>query len=726
MRNALWAMAALTLVACRSSENPLTVVGLAPSDGSTLQSKCPIKVQFSDTVHDATLNTGGSIAQPGPIPQLWSTTERENDTAEFYPPAGDWKTGTQSFSFTAKELFGSEVAGTASYQVQKTPDESWVRAVGHRRGSFVQGSFSDVWFADALTGYAVEFNGSIFKTVNGGSSWTMVASVPEAIFGAVWGPDASHVFAVNEAGSLYATTDGGATWTEVGQFPPGAVAALPMELTGLDANTLLVASRLNILRSTDGGHHWASVAFESSDQFSALYVRSASEMWAGTLGGAFYRSTDSGATWTKSATAAPSSIFGIATNGAGKLWIAGGASTIATSTDNGDHWTVQMQKAGGEQWAGIFTADGQHLYVAGVVGSVAGSSNGGTSWTVQDKRFSTRFGAMHGTPSGAPWAAGIDGYLVTTANGTDWTDATRGNNRDLHALWVVDADHVIAIGEASTVVNTSDRGATWTRRDLGTAATRLTAVYGVGAQRWVTDELGKIHYSQDHGDTWSERASVNEKLLTLFGLDTNHLWTGGGLCIFAGATVYRSSDGGQNWQPSTIKDLACVTDLWAADANHVFAAGIAPGNGITGKAAVAISTDGGATWRQVQIDDGSLKAIWGADATHLWAVGEAKVLNAAQGMVARSDDGGATWKRQYWAEADTYDDVFAPTVGLAWGAGNWRGAQAVVFSTDNPCGVPGRQAEVARELRHGLHGTPDGKHLWMVGAEGVILTLDRP
>lgn len=151
---------------------------------------------------------------------------------------------------------------------------------------------------------------------------------------------------------------------------------------------------------------------------------------------------------------------------------------------------------------------------------------------------------MHGTPSGAPWAAGIDGYLVTTANGADWTDATRGNTRDLRALWVVDADHVIAIGAASTVVNTSDRGATWTRRDLGTGATRLTAVHGVGAQRWVTDEAGKLHYAQDHGDTWSERASVNEKRLTLFGLDANHPWTGGGLCALAGTIVYRSSDGG--------------------------------------------------------------------------------------------------------------------------------------------------------------------------------------
>ena len=88
----------------------------------------------------------------------------------------------------------------------------------------------DVAFPDALHGWVVsatsspggEVGGAIFATGDGGLSWhTEVLDVPAGFTGVSFA-DATHGWAVTRSGGLYRTEDGGASWS-VGQIPANGV-----------------------------------------------------------------------------------------------------------------------------------------------------------------------------------------------------------------------------------------------------------------------------------------------------------------------------------------------------------------------------------------------------------------------------------------------------------------------------------------------------------------------
>ncbi len=69
-----------------------------------------------------------------------------------------------------------------------------------------------VYFTDANTGYATEFNGPIIKTTDAGTTWTALTSGTK-ILNAVYFTDANTGYAVGFSGTIIKTTNAGANWT---------------------------------------------------------------------------------------------------------------------------------------------------------------------------------------------------------------------------------------------------------------------------------------------------------------------------------------------------------------------------------------------------------------------------------------------------------------------------------------------------------------------------------
>ena len=78
-------------------------------------------------------------------------------------------------------------------------------------------TLQSVCFIDNNTGYAVGWLGTIIKTTDGGSNWSILNSGTLNYLSAVQFPlDAQTGYAVGNKGSILKTTNNGATW--VGQF----------------------------------------------------------------------------------------------------------------------------------------------------------------------------------------------------------------------------------------------------------------------------------------------------------------------------------------------------------------------------------------------------------------------------------------------------------------------------------------------------------------------------
>jgi photosystem II stability/assembly factor-like uncharacterized protein len=127
----------------------------------------------------------------------------------------------------------------------------------------------DIWFVDPMIGWAVNSDGKILKTTDGGVSWQQQFQTPIVRNRPIYlrsvgfaNPLNGWVGTVSEEQRLYHTTDGGATWTIAANLP----ATAPVKICGLSVvnESVIYASGTNdpadiparMMKTVDGGATW--------------------------------------------------------------------------------------------------------------------------------------------------------------------------------------------------------------------------------------------------------------------------------------------------------------------------------------------------------------------------------------------------------------------------------------------------------------------------------------
>src|SRR5262245_45175893 len=147
--------------------------------------------------------------------------------------------------------------------------------------------YDDIWFYDENTGWGVNASGLIVKTVDGGDTWAVQASLPGVYLRCIGFANDRIGWVGTTAGKspddrLYHTNDGGATWTQVKNLPTGA----PKKICGLwvvDQNTVYACGSnlpdepTAIIKTTDGGLNWLAVDMKpQASSLIDIYFRDAS------------------------------------------------------------------------------------------------------------------------------------------------------------------------------------------------------------------------------------------------------------------------------------------------------------------------------------------------------------------------------------------------------------------------------------------------------------------
>ncbi len=542
-----------------------------------------------------------------------------------------------------------------------------------------------------------QFSGGLFKSVDGGKSWSQKTSgvsnqngltfrgitvdpvIPEIVYAAgeisswSWAgqPLNGREFDLTK-GVVYKSINGGENWREVWR---GDNLARYIWINPHDNNVIYVSTGIfdreaansdpvsgnpggvGVIKSTDGGENW----FEVNNGLDNLYVGSLfmhpenpEILLAGTGHNQYwenngvYLTTDGANSWTRVFNGERININSVefsTTNP--QVAYAGGESIILRSEDGGNTWSTISPDGDGWGAPGVrggFPIDFQvdprdpmRIFANNYGGGNFLSENGGENWQVASSGYTgaqIRAIAVDPNYPGVVFVAARSGIFVSRDGGSTWSGITTPPFMVLE--W-----NAIAVNPANP-----------------------TSV--LTATNWNPILL----HSSNSGQSWQNVLELNQNLgvrvLAFAPSDPNWVYAGTGGFISAGVFdpevagegIYQSRDGGENWERNTTESFsdAHVADISVAAGDHqtVFAA--------TTNYGIIRTRNSGEKWEQI---NQGLMLRHGARSVAVHP-GNPEIVYAgiSFGGIYRSDNSGDSWQQSSAGlnpEANISDIVIDPT-----------------------------------------------------------------
>ena len=238
---------------------------------------------------------------------------------------------------------------------------------------------------DPLTFYFGAVTGGVWKTVNGGTSWSPITDAAHiysigAIAVAPSNPNVIYVGTgepalrneISEGDGVYKSVDGGKTWTKIGLSDSRHIAKIIIDAKNPDVVYVAALGHAfgpnaerGVFRTNDGGKIWQKILYvddktgatdlavdphDPNTMFAAMYHarRTAYSMISGGPGSGLYKSTDGGATWSHlQGHGLPSGILGrigVSVSGADSkrvyAIIEASVNAVYRSDDGGESWQM--------------------------------------------------------------------------------------------------------------------------------------------------------------------------------------------------------------------------------------------------------------------------------------------------------------------------------------------------------------------------------------------------
>ena len=230
---------------------------------------------------------------------------------------------------------------------------------------------------------------------------------------------------------------------------------------------------------------------------------------------------------------------------------------ILLSDDEGASWR-RARSPDAPLFTAVAFADAQHGWAVGHDTTILATADGGETWTKQFSLPSAPgplldvlfLDARHGIAIGSYGA-----FYETTDGGHAWSARKiLPEDRHLNAIVKVEGSRLLILGEAGTILASSDGGANWTSVAspykgslFGGVVARDGSVVAFGLR-------GRIFRSSDGGATWNAIADASQA--TLMG----GVRLAGGEIVLTGAagTVLASRDDGRSFAPVATSESSRV------------------------------------------------------------------------------------------------------------------------------------------------------------------------
>jgi len=313
-------------------------------------------------------------------------------------------------------------------------------------------------------------------------------------------------------------------------------------------------------------------------------------------------------------------------------------------------WTPQQSNTNAE-FRGLVAVSPSVVWASGTRGRIARTSDGGKTWRVDSVPDATRldFRDIFAASSGRAWAmsAGLadsgQARIFATRDGTHWTQqfetTQKGVFLDAISFW--DDNHGIAMSDPVDgklfLIATDNGGRTWAHIDTDKAPAVLPNEAAFAAS-------GTCLAVQGTSNVW--------------------IATGGG----ERARVFRSTDRGRSWSVADTplhagNSAAGAFSVAFSDAQHGVVVGGEYSNPRQASVNVALSDDGGKTWRQPK---GPLPAGYMSGVAIIPGTRGRSIVAVGLAGTARSDDAGESWTM---VDSVAYNSVAFASRDDGWAVG---------------------------------------------------------
>ena len=254
-------------------------------------------------------------------------------------------------------------------------------------------ALKSVKFIDISTGWVAGENGTILKTINGGSTWSLQSSGTTNTLRSIFFIDANNGWACGDLGTIIATNNGGTTWSPQSSPYTSQYNAIRFVNT---TTGWLVGNGSVLLKTINGGTNWIQQSNQGVGMW-GLEMLSTTSGWIcggfnNTQGSPSLLKTTNGSNWVYQTNSGVSSFltfndirFSDANNG----WIVGGNGIIKHTVDGGaTTWSSQFS---GTQYEllGVDFLNNNVGYACGRQGIILNTNNGGATWSAQSSSITS-------------------------------------------------------------------------------------------------------------------------------------------------------------------------------------------------------------------------------------------------------------------------------------------------------------------------------------------------
>ncbi|MEX2116561.1 MAG: YCF48-related protein [Bacteroidota bacterium] len=477
-------------------------------------------------------------------------------------------------------------------------------------------NLTTVFFCNPMVGFVTTDMGRIFKTADGGSTWTsgyfdfQFRSINMICF-----VDTSRGFAIGER-PLLRSTNSGTSWFEDGRVQNGVAINFVDSVHGW-----ILMSQDSIAITEDGGDSWSLFFCDGAgDGQNSIAFYDTLKGWIASNDGISI-SSNGGRNWTRiQGTVSYNSIYPVTTS---RAWATGGNSLflqnrIYESTDGGLSWIERSGRVTESDLSAVDFLDSSLGWAIGGT-TILRTTNSGVTWA---KHFEDTvvFSDIAFFDRGNALACAGSRVYKTVDSGQTWTSISTGYSipvKRLHfvnkeIVWSVGGDYIMN-GTAGIALRSSNGGVGWEDRTPSSSGILADVSFIDSLNGWVSQggnsfEQAKLFRTTDGGASWiTQIDTVSDNLGTILFLDSLNGW------VAAKDGILRTTDGGASWTRKGRPVTAGLT-------NFTFTSNV-EGWAISNLGEISHSTNGGETWHQ-QLSRTAL-GLYGIDSfgNSLWTVG---------------------------------------------------------------------------------------------------------